>query len=58
LVLLRYMGCVQEQLAEEDQTVNGAIIALKDDQRLRRTLAAAPNVLFCRYQVSFKLVKA
>jgi RecB family endonuclease NucS len=28
---LRYMGFVKEQLAEDDQTVEGAIIALDDD---------------------------
>jgi restriction system protein len=56
--LLRYMGYVQEELAKEDQTVHGAIIALEDDQRLRRALVVAPNVVFYRYQVSFKLVKA
>ena len=56
--VLRYMGCVQEELAEEGQTVQGAIITLLDDQRIRRALAAAPNIVFYRYQISFKLVKA
>lgn len=55
--VLRYMGFVQEELAEKGQTVRGIIIALEDDQRLRRALAAAPNVTFYRYQVSFKLVR-
>jgi restriction system protein len=55
--ILRYMGYVSEELAEEDQTVRGAIIALEDDQRIRRALAVAPNVSFYRYQVSFKLLK-
>ena len=56
--ILRYMGYVQDELAEEGQTVRGVIIALEDDQRIRRALAAAPNITFYRYQVSFKLVKA
>jgi restriction system protein len=56
--ILRYMGYVMEELAEKGQTVKGAIIALEDDQRLRRALAATPNVAFYRYQISFKLVKA
>jgi restriction system protein len=56
--VLRYMGYVMEELAEKGQTVKGAIIALEDDQRLRRALAATPNIAFYRYQVSFKLEKA
>ena len=56
--ILRYMGFVKDELAESDQTVRGIVIALKDDQRLRRALAMTPAVEFYRYQVSFKLVKA
>ena len=54
---LRYMGFVQEVLSEPEQTVRGVVIALEDDQRLRRALAAAPMIDFYRYEVSFKLVK-
>ena len=56
--ILRYMGYVIDELAEEGQVVKGAIIALEDDQRIRRALAVVPNIEFYRYQVSFKLVKA
>ena len=52
---LRYMGYVQEELAEESQTVLGVIIALEDDMKIRRALKMTPNVEFYRYQVSFKL---
>lgn len=55
---LRYMGYVQEELAEEGQSIKGVIIALEDDQRIRRALSVSPNISFYRYQVSFKLVKA
>lgn len=55
---LRYMSFVQEELAEEGQTVRGVIIAHEDDQRIRRALTMTPNITFYRYQVSFKLVKA
>lgn len=55
---LRYMSYVQDELAEDGQTVLGAIIALEDDPRIRRALAMTPNIVFYRYQVSFKLVKA
>jgi restriction system protein len=54
----RYMGYVLEELAENGQTVKGIIIALEDDNRIRRALAVAPNIEFYRYQVSFKLFKA
>jgi restriction system protein len=54
--VLRYMGYVKEQIAEADQTVEGAIIALENDQKLRWALGAVPNIRFYRYQVSFKLV--
>jgi restriction system protein len=55
---LRYMGFVAEELAEDSQTVKGVIIALEDDQRIRRALAMSPNIEFYRYEVSFKLVRA
>jgi restriction system protein len=55
--VLRYMGYALQELAEEGQTVKGVIIALEDDQRLRRALAATPDVAFYRYQISFKLLK-
>lgn len=56
--VLRYMGYVQQELAEPGQRVRGVIIALDDDQRIRRALAVTPSVEFYRYQVSFKLLKA
>lgn len=55
--ILRYMGYVKEQIAEPHQSVEGAIIALDDDQKLRWALLAVPNISFYRYQVSFKLIK-
>ena len=55
---LRYMSFVQEEVAENGQTVLGVIIAHVDDQRIRRALTMTPNIVFYRYQVSFKLVKA
>jgi restriction system protein len=54
---LRYMGYAAEQLAETNQKVKGVIIALEDDQRIRRALAVSPNIEFYRYQISFKLIK-
>lgn len=53
----RYMGYVLEDLAEINQTVQGVIIALEDDLRLRRALSVTNNIDFYKYQVSFKLIK-
>ena len=53
----RYMGYVLEELAEENQTVKGVIIALEDDLRIKRALAVTNNIEFYRYQVSFRLFR-
>lgn len=55
---LRYMGYIADELAEDGQTVIGAIIALEDDIGIRRALSMVPSVTFYRYQISFKLVKS
>lgn len=54
---LRYMGYAAQELVEPNQKVRGVIIALEDDQRIRRALAVTPNIDFYRYQISFKLIK-
>lgn len=56
--VLRYMGYVQEELAESGQTVRGTIIALEDDQKIRWALSVVPSITFYRYQISFNLVRA
>ncbi len=53
----RYMGYVMEELAEENQTVKGVIIALEDSLRIQRALKAANNIDFYRYEVSFNLFR-
>ena len=55
--VLRYMGFVKEQIAEDDQSVEGVIIALEDDQKLRWAISSVPAISFYRYQISFKLIK-
>jgi len=55
--VLRYMGFVKEQVAEEDQAVEGAIIALADDPKMRWALVSVPSISFYRYEIDFKLVK-
>ena len=51
------MGYMKDELAEAGQKVNGVIIALEDDLRLRRALSVTQNITFYRYIVSFKLFK-
>ena len=56
--LLKELGfAFSDELAEPEQTVRGVVIALEDNQRLRRALAMVPAIEFYRYQVNFKLVK-
>ena len=55
--ILRYMGYVKEELIEDHQTVKGAIIALEDDQRIRRALAMVPDIDFYCYKVQFELAR-
>lgn len=54
----RYMGYVLDEMAEPHQTVRGVIIALEDDQRIRRALRVTQNIELFRYEVSFRLFNA
>ncbi|HQU18271.1 MAG TPA: endonuclease NucS [Fimbriimonadaceae bacterium] len=54
--VLRYMGFIKAQVAEADQSVEGVVIALEDDPKLKYALMSVPAVTFYRYQVSFKLI--
>ena len=54
--VLRYMGFVSDELAEEGQSTRGVIIALEDDPKLKRALSVVPSISFYRYEVTFKLV--
>lgn len=54
--VLRYMGFIKAQVAETDQSVEGVVIALEDDPKLKYALMSVPAVTFYRYQVSFKLI--
>lgn len=53
----RYMGYVEEDIAEDHQEVKGMIIGHEDDLRLRRALQVTRNIEFYRYQVRFELIK-
>ncbi len=53
--ILRYMGWVQENLAKEDETVEGLIIARSADERIRLALKHTRNVDRLLYEVNFQL---
>jgi len=53
----RYMGYVKDELLEGGQTVEGLIIALDDDRRLKRALSVTTGIRFMRYRVSFSLIE-
>lgn len=53
----RYMGYVQEELAEVNQKVRGVIIAFEDDIKIQRALSVATNIDFYTYKINFKLEK-
>ena len=55
--LQRYMGYVQEELAEEGQVVRGVIIAFEDDIKIRRALSVTQNIDFYVYKIQFELRK-
>jgi len=52
----RYMGYAYD-IAEDGQTVRGAIIAFKDDLRIRQALKVTQGIDFYLYEVNFKLFK-
>ena len=54
----RYMGFVTEELAGPDQQVRGLIIALENDDRIKRALVVAKGIDFYRYEVNFRLIPA
>ena len=54
----RYMGYIKDEIAEPGQIVRGIIIALDDDQGIRRALSVTNNIEFYRYKVDFHLHKA
>lgn len=55
--IMRYMGYIKQEIAENNQSVTGVIVALEDDKRIRRALASTNNVDFYRYKINFSLEK-
>jgi restriction system protein len=55
--ILNYMGYISSEVAESNQTVQGCIIALEDDQRIRNALRIVDNIEFYKYEINFNLSK-
>lgn len=55
---LRYMGYVDEMLANPDQTVRGAIVASEGDDRIKRALRMTPSIELYLYKIDFKLQRS
>lgn len=53
--VLRYIGAVREELAGEDDDIEGLIIARDVDDKIRYALREVPAVSFRRYEVEFHL---
>lgn len=53
----RYMGYVQDELAEKNQKVRGTIIAFEDDLKLQRALSVTQNIDLYTYKIQFSLEK-
>lgn len=51
----RYMGFIHDELLEEDQTVEGVIIAPEEDLRIRRALSVTNNIRYMKYKISFEI---
>ncbi len=56
--VLRYMGWVRRNLAEEGDDVHGLVIARAADERLEYAIREVPKVSLKLYEVSFRLRKA
>ncbi len=55
--ILRYIGWVRENLAEQGQNVHGIIICHESDEALRLAVSQIPNVYVLFYEVDFRLRK-
>ena len=53
--VLRYMGYIKAELANESETVRGLLVAGSDDKKIQYAIVNLPNVKFMTYAVDFKL---
>lgn len=54
--VLRYMGWIKHNLAEDGETVEGLVIAQEGDDRLHYAISAVPGLSFMGYKVDFHLM--
>ena len=52
-----YMGYVKDEVAKNNESVKGLIIALEDDLKIKRALSINPDIGFYRYKVNFELIR-
>lgn len=55
--LLRYMGWIEKNLAESNQSVRGVIIASNISEDLLLATKRIPDITLCEYEMSFSLKK-
>ncbi|MEI4233718.1 endonuclease NucS domain-containing protein [Roseovarius sp. D22-M7] len=53
--VLRYIGWVRKHLAEENEAVDGLVVATEGDPQLHYALEVVPAVTFKSYEVEFRL---
>jgi hypothetical protein len=53
--VLRYIGWVQKHLIEDDEMVEGLVVATEGDPQLHYALEVVPSVSFKSYEVEFRL---
>ena len=51
----RYMGCVKNEVASEEQRVRGCIVASHADNRLRNALRPISDIDFYEYRINFTM---
>lgn len=56
--IMRYMGYIKNEIANNRERVKGMIIALEDDRNLQDALSVSPDIGFMRYRVNFELVRS
>ena len=54
--IMRYMGWVRHNIAEENQEVKGIIIAKEFDDALTYGVGENTNIRLLKYRVDFKLI--
>ena len=54
--IMRYMGYIKNEIAKNNESVKGMIIALEDDPNLKDAVSASNDIQFLRYEIKFELI--